>query len=106
MLPHGYAQMSRDDRVAHWVGWIHRGMRWTGESGTDELAVFEPALLDRLRADDSDIDALMPTILTYLARMWGESPAAFLGQANARMGSRYPVDSAAAAARLGSSDRT
>lgn len=101
MLPNDYAEMTRADKITHWAGVIHRHMRWIGESGKDEMTVFDRELLEDLRSADAEIDALMPAILTYAARMWLEAPAAFVGAANAGMGTSYPVDEELAVARFG-----
>lgn len=100
-LPNGYADMPRLDKATHWAGVILRHMRWMGESGKDEMNVFEPRLLSDLVSSDSAIDVLMPAILTCVARMWLEPPAAFLNAVNDRMGTNYPVDEGMAVARFG-----
>lgn len=101
MLPADYYQKSRDEKVGHWVGLIYRQMRWAGEDGCEERSVLDQTLLARMRSDDRDIDELMPSILTYLARMWLEPPATFVSHANERMGTNYPVDEKLAVAKFG-----
>ena len=89
-----------DDRVAHWAGILYRAMRTTGEDGREEMTIFEPRLLADLRRDEPDIDPMMPSILTYLARMWLTPPHVFLADANARMGTTYAVDDRVAAMKF------
>ena len=76
----------------HWAGLLYRQMRWAGEDGCEETSIFDRNLLQQMRQDEPDIDALMPSILTYLARMWREEPLAFVGRINAQLGTAYAVD--------------
>jgi hypothetical protein len=101
MLPSGYLGMSREERIGYWVAMIYRQMRWAGEDGNDELSVFEQRLVGLLKGDEPEIDSLMPSILTYLSRMWLEAPAAFLGKVNARLGTSYEVDESIGIGQLG-----
>jgi hypothetical protein len=89
-----------DERVLRWVGILYRGMRSTGEQGDEEMTFFDARLLEQLRQDETDIDALMSSILTYLARMWLTPPDVFVADANARMGTTYTVDARIAAMRF------
>jgi hypothetical protein len=89
---------SDDDKALHWVGILYRAMREAGEGGSEEITIFTPDLLAKMRADDPHVDARMPFVLTYLARMWLEDPDAFLARINSRLGTVYPVDRRIAAA--------
>ena len=100
MLPDGYTDMTRDEKVRYWGGVIYRNMRWAGESGADEMTVFNQRLIDGLKAADPETEQLMPSILTYVARRWLESPATFLDNVNGRLGTHYPVDRTIALAKF------
>ena len=100
-LASNYNALSYDDRVSHWTGVFYRQMRWAGEDGHEEITILDRRLLDELRRDEPDIDRMMPSILTYLARMWLTAPSTFLERVNAQMGTHYLVDEAIAAAKFG-----
>jgi len=91
-LASSYEHGSAEDKALYWVGILYRSMRHAGESGCEEITIFTPALLHGMRGDDPQVDALMPFVLTYLARMWLEDPAAFVAQINSKLGTDYPVD--------------
>ncbi len=101
MLIDGYFEMDRVDKILYWARLIYRHMRWMGESGKDEMGVFDAKLIEGFRQADPDIDALMSPILTYVSRMWLENPAEFLSKANAGMGTPYAVDKEIAEAKFG-----
>lgn len=87
MYPDNYSKMNHAERSRHWVAVLHRGMRWAGEDGYEEVSIFDEALLDNLRSFDPDIDGLLPEVLTHLAHMELEDPAEFVAKVCARMNS-------------------
>ena len=101
MLPPDYDTWDRNEKVRHWTGNLYRYMRSAGEDGHEEISIFDAALLDRLRRADPTIDTLMPSILTYIARMWLEEPAGFVARANGSMGTLFPVDADIVKMRFG-----
>jgi len=91
--PHGYLAMSKEDKIAHWSGYLYRGMRWAGEDGCDEISILDEKEIARLRAADPDIDLLMPYVLLNLARMWMEPIESFVARVNKQMGTHFEVAS-------------
>ena len=75
-FPAQYAAWSAVDRIRHWVGMLYRLRRQTGESGLDEDRAFGPDVLATMRAVDSNVDAILGTVLAELARMEMMSPDA------------------------------
>jgi hypothetical protein len=45
---------------------LHRTMRQAGEQGLDEETIFDPALYEQMKAEEKDLDRLLPRILTKL----------------------------------------
>ncbi len=99
MLPSNYPEMTAEEKTAPWVAVIYRQMRWAGEDGVDEIKVFDQRLMGLLRANEPEIESLMPSMLTRLSAMWLEAPAVFLGKVNARLGTSYEVDESIIAVR-------
>ncbi|QQP96646.1 hypothetical protein [Lysobacter enzymogenes] len=97
MLDPAYATMSPPERANHWVMLLHRQMRWAGEDGVREISILDRALLEQMRRDDPDVDALLPMVLTRLAAGWMREPAGFVAQVNRQMGTAFEVDAATAA---------
>jgi hypothetical protein len=93
-------ESSAEDKALHWVGILYRAMRSAGEMGSEEITIFTPDLLTRMRADDPHIDERMPFVLTYLARMWLEDPDVFVTKINSRLGTAYAVDRTIADAKF------
>ena len=92
-IPHGYVEMSKNDKVAHWSGYLYRCMRWAGEDGCDEISILDEREIARLRAADRNIDQLMPYVLLNLARMWIEPVESFVARVNKQMGTNFEVSS-------------
>ncbi len=89
IFPENYHDMSEDDRVAHWVGCIYRGMRWAGEIGHDEISILDSRELDRWKELDPTVERLMPRVLEVLAGMWLEPKDTFFQRINEQMGTQF-----------------
>lgn len=92
MYPDNYQEMDVEEQKGHWSMVLSRGMRWAGEDGYEEISIFDEKLINDLRAFDSNIDALLPEILTGLAVMEMENPKAFMEEVNSRMKTSFEVD--------------
>jgi hypothetical protein len=101
MLPADYYKMSPVERINHWIGLIHREMRFAGESGCEEITIFNRTFLDQIRQDEPEIDRYLAPILTRLSFAWATDPVAFIADVNSRMGTRFAYDPIMAAAKLG-----
>jgi hypothetical protein len=66
-FPATYAAMSRDDKILHWAGVIHRWRRARGESGRDENEVYTPELVRDLERTEPKLRDLLREILTHVA---------------------------------------
>lgn len=97
MLDSDCASMSPPERANHWVMRLHRQMRWAGEDGVREIGILDRALLEQMRRDDPEVDALLPIVLTRLATGWMHDPAGFVAQVNRQIGTEFEVDAATAA---------
>ncbi len=61
-----YPKMTLDQKINYWSESLHQQMRWNGESGFDEMAVFSKADYDLWKQRESSIDSLLPAILEKL----------------------------------------
>lgn len=61
-----YPQKTLDEKVNYWAGSLRQSMRWNGESGVDEMAVFSKADYDLWKKREPNIDMLLPLILEKL----------------------------------------
>jgi hypothetical protein len=86
-----YQQMSDEDKIAYWYNNIYRGMRCAGEDGVEAISILDRRELEKLRANDPDIDMFMPYVLAHLARMWMSEPQEFVAKVNRQMGTEYEV---------------
>ena len=50
-----YPVKSFEEKVKYWSGTLHSQMRWNGESGFDEMAVFSKAGCERLYSSRAGI---------------------------------------------------
>jgi hypothetical protein len=89
MLPKNYHDISESDQVAHWVGYIYRGMRWSGEDGCDEISILDRKELEMWKRLDPTIERLMPRVLDGLAEMWHQPKDAFFKRVNEQMGTQF-----------------
>ena len=74
-FPAEYARWSRDDKVRYWAGLLHRWRRAHGESGKDEDEIYDAGLVRDMRTTDPNVVALLPDVLTLVARLEQSSPA-------------------------------
>ena len=61
-----YPKKSYEERVSYWSGSFGRQMRWNGESGVDEFAVFSHSAYCFWKSHEPKIDEMLPTILKIL----------------------------------------
>lgn len=61
-----YPQKSKTEKVKYWSGSLHQQMRWNGESGLDEMAVFSVYDYQEWKKKEPKIDELLPEILKML----------------------------------------
>jgi hypothetical protein len=61
-----YPKKTLDQKINYWSGSLHQQMRWNGESGFDEMAVFSKADYDLWKQHEPYIDSLLPAILEKL----------------------------------------
>jgi hypothetical protein len=61
-----YNKMTFEEKVKYWSGRLHSQMRWNGESGVDEMAVFSKADYEIWKKYEPEIDELLPHIIKYL----------------------------------------
>lgn len=85
-FPSNYSKWSAVERIRYWVGVLYRIRRQTGESGINEDQAFRPELLKQMRAVDSGIDGILPTILAELGRMEMVAPDVMRAAFNQRTG--------------------
>lgn len=93
MLPQNYQEMSENERVAHWVAYIYRGMRWAGEDGHDEISILDCKELEKWKTLDPQIETIMPKILEGIAKMWMQTTDAFFQRVNKQMGASFSTPS-------------
>jgi hypothetical protein len=66
-----YLAKSYEDRVKYWAGTLHQEMRWNGESGLDEYAVFSKAWLDEVKTIEPQIEEMLDeAIEKYWRNYW------------------------------------
>ncbi|MBE2206754.1 MAG: hypothetical protein IAE84_04160 [Saprospiraceae bacterium] len=61
-----YPKMTLEQKINYWSGSLHQQMRWNGESGFDEMAVFSKADYELWKQHEPRIDSLLPAILEKL----------------------------------------
>jgi len=61
-----YPKKSVDEKVTFWTGNIHRQMRWNGESGFDEMAIFSRKNYESWKNLEPNFDVLLPEIIKKL----------------------------------------
>ena len=92
MLPPEYSQLSQKQKVAHWAHKMQLAMRWAGESGHEEIEALDRSVIEQSRADDPNIDSMMPQILGALAWAWADDKDEFLRRVNEQMGTDFVYD--------------
>lgn len=92
MLPASYKTLDLDGKKEFWSESLYRSMRGAGESGIDETTIFTRNMIAEIKSLESEIDTIMPTVLTRLAVMWMENPFLFIWKLNGQMGTSYQVD--------------
>jgi len=61
-----YPKKTLDQKVNFWAGSLHQQMRWNGESGLDEMAVFSKEDYILWKKREPNIDRLLPDIISKL----------------------------------------
>lgn len=57
-----YQNLSFDQKVAQWSGNLHQSMRWQGESGYDEYAIFSRAWYLAVKEGEPQFDKIMDRV--------------------------------------------
>jgi len=66
-----YLNKSYEDRVKYWSGSLHQQMRWNGESGVDEYAVFSKAWLSEVKKYEPRIEEILDDVMDkYWKNYW------------------------------------
>lgn len=68
-FPETYRAWSKPERIGHWVAWLYRGRRQSGENGQGEDAAFGPDVWRQMTDVDPRIEHLLPDIIGDLARL-------------------------------------
>ncbi len=68
-----YANYSFDQKVSHWSGSLHRSMRWNGESGYDEYAIYSPEWHAAVLEIEPEIDRIMDEVFTRWRGTWSKA---------------------------------
>ena len=61
-----YPNKSREEKIKYWSGSLHQQMRWNGESGQDEMAIFSKEDYMHWKLKEPEIEKLLPEILKML----------------------------------------
>ncbi len=61
-----YPKKSIQEKIAFWSGSLYSQMRWNGESGFDEMAVFSKSNYLYWKSREPDFDSLLPFIIKKL----------------------------------------
>lgn len=61
-----YPNLSQEDKAAYWASGFRQQMRWNGESGVNEMYVFDKREYHFCEEKDSDFDNLLPLIAKHL----------------------------------------
>jgi len=65
-FPARYAALSREEKISHWAGVIHRWRRVHGESGRDEDEIYTPELVRDLERTEPKLRDMLREILTVV----------------------------------------
>jgi hypothetical protein len=74
-FPAHYARLSREEKITHWAGVIHRWRRAHGESGRDEDEIYTPQLVRDLERHEPHLRGMLAEILTLVGAL-EQTPAA------------------------------
>lgn len=67
LLKPEYQNLSFDQKVSLWSGDLHQSMRWQGESGYDEYAIFSRAWYLAVKEGEPGFDEIMDQVFE---KMW------------------------------------
>ncbi len=68
-----YNNQTFDEKVKYWSGRFHQQMRWQGESGLDEYAIFSPEWYESTSKFEPDFDKIMDEVFEkYLGTVWSK----------------------------------
>ena len=67
--PARYAALTRDEKIAHWVGVIHRYRRAHGERGRDEDEIWTPELVRDLERHEPALRSMLRPIVIEVGRL-------------------------------------
>jgi hypothetical protein len=84
--PPAEAAAAREARIRYWTYWLWCWGREAGAGGGSEDDIFEPFLVERMKASDPDVGELLPTVLRHLADKQRRAPAELIAQFNRRTG--------------------
>jgi hypothetical protein len=66
-----YQKMPYPHKLKFWSGNLHQQMRWNGESGVDEYAVFSKAWLEKTLEFEPQIETIIEDIIKlYWKNYW------------------------------------
>jgi hypothetical protein len=68
-FPAQYARLSREDKIVHWAGVIHRWRRAHGESGRDEDEIYTPELVRDLERHEPHLRGMLAEILPLVGAL-------------------------------------
>lgn len=58
-----YPRKNFDEKIKYWSANFHQQMRWNGESGLDEMAVFSKDSFESWKMKEPEIDKMFPLII-------------------------------------------
>ena len=61
-----YTKKTFDEKIKYWSGYLNTQMRWNGESGVDEMAVFSKESYEYWKAREPIFDELLPHVIRML----------------------------------------
>ncbi|MCI4669208.1 MAG: hypothetical protein MRZ79_13820 [Bacteroidia bacterium] len=59
-----YLKKNQEERVRYWSGQLHQQMRWNGESGLDEYAIFTKNWLEEVRKFEPNIESILEQVFS------------------------------------------
>lgn len=90
-FPLEYARWSVPERVSYWVSALYRLRHQLGEIGAQEDDVFDPKLVNKMRAIDANIDSILPIVLGKLAAIESVNPRDLIQSFGKRTGFSLPL---------------
>ncbi len=81
-----YQAMSLEERKSGMLREAWQSIRWQGESGYDEYAMFTKEAYQSWKSRDSQIDEILDFVIKHLADMLHENEKEFSDEINRRLG--------------------